>query len=81
MNRKERLLIKSRINKDCCKHYSGTNLYTIGYLHNIKCCKVAICKDCGEAQCVSGWFGSMLLSILAPLCTGAIYVLEDILVL
>lgn len=73
MERKERLKLKSWIRKDCCKHYNGTNIYQLGYMHT-RLFKIAVCKDCGKMQ---------PLSIFSKLLSGSfweIVVLDEILV-
>jgi len=78
MERKERLKMKKRINKNCCNHYNGTNRYQLGYIQGLRCCKVAICKDCGVTQSVSSLLGSILLTIFNPLMIGNVYIEEEI---
>jgi hypothetical protein len=72
MDRTKRLLVRSRIDKTCCEHYT-TNKYYLGYLYGIKCCIVAICQDCERAQAVGGWFGNLISKIIGRLHTCKIH--------
>lgn len=50
-----------KINVLCCKHKDKRTMkYQIGYI-GLRCCKVAICLDCGEKQIICGKVGEFLL--------------------
>ena len=80
MTREQRLAIRQRISSDCCKHYCGTMIYHIGYMHGLRCCKVAVCEDCGHVHNISGLWGSFLLRLLRPWCTGMVDIIDEIII-
>ena len=50
-----------KINVLCCEHKEKSLMkYQIGYI-GLRCCKVAICLDCGERQIICDNFAKMLL--------------------
>lgn len=68
MDRIERLKIRSKIDKKCCKHIiTCSNRYTIYYLFGWKRCKIAMCNDCGEIQLVGDWLGNLICRLVGRL--------------
>lgn len=65
-----------KIDQDCCKHNSGTNIYDIGWII-LPCFKVAICRDCETAVSLNCKFMEVIFEhIFEPLWNGRIHLFE-----